>query len=531
MCTVPGHLFIVRGDLLLLACDAILVPSGSENGRPGFVTEHWQAELRSELRDGFLHEAPDAARRVIPIRAGKTIRDPGVWAGFTGDAGNESVDWYAAAASEFVRLAAAEARGTTDSSLRPLDSSNPLLALPLVGSGEGGMQADKGSLVEAIVLALVRSAERYDADVALVLRTPEAYAAAQQARARVAGDTTWCEIEEHREHAVRLARLARTERLVLFLGAGASIGAGLPSWSDLIKRLGVSAGLSDAERGQLEKLQPLDAGHVLEDRLISSGRSLMSEVIGLTDASRPSLIHQLAASMPAREAVTTNYDKLFEVAWRSAGRDPKVLPWDSVAGAQCWLLKLHGSVDEPQSPIVLSRDDYLRFEDRGVALAGIVQAMLLTRHMLFVGYSLSDPNFHRLMHQVRTAIGPADQRPEEHFGTALTPRDLGLSEGLWKGDVEFVSTAGADGDNPRRLAILLDMIGALASAPVAHLLDGSYAALFSEVETRLGERLSGIWDLLADPDLPEAVRWSVEDALTRIGRPAQHQQRASIRDR
>ena len=54
---------------------------------------------------------------------------------------------------------------------------------------------------------------------------------------------------------------------------------------------------------------------------------------------------------------------------------------------------------------MLSRDDYLRFEAEGVALAGIVQAMLLTRHMLFVGYSLSDDNFHRLVHQVRAAIG------------------------------------------------------------------------------------------------------------------------------
>ena len=60
--------------------------------------------------------------------------------------------------------------------------------------------------------------------------------------------------------------------------------------------------------------------------------------------------------------------------------------------------------------IVLSRDDYLRFEGEGVALAGIVQAMVLTRHMLFVGYSLSDDNFHRLVHQVRTAIG-SQERP------------------------------------------------------------------------------------------------------------------------
>lgn len=41
---MPGQLFLCRGDLGHLACDAILVPSGvGPDGRRGHVQEHWQA--------------------------------------------------------------------------------------------------------------------------------------------------------------------------------------------------------------------------------------------------------------------------------------------------------------------------------------------------------------------------------------------------------------------------------------------------------------------------------------------------------
>lgn len=181
-------------------------------------------------------------------------------------------------------------------------------------------------------------------------------------------------------------------------------------------------------------------------------------------------------------------------------------------------MKLHGCASRPVS-IVLSRDDYLRFEGEGVALAGIVQAMLLTRHMLFVGYSLSDDNFYRLVHQVRTAIGPSDRSADAMFGTALTPRAPSLGDDLWRGNVRFVTTAGADGDDPRRTAIVLDRVGALAAAPAAHVLDDSYAALFDDSQIELRRRLLAVWELVDDGSLDAATRDTVRDALARIGKP------------
>ena len=41
------------------------------------------------------------------------------------------------------------------------------------------------------------------------------------------------------------------------------------------------------------------------------------------------------------------------------------------------------------------------------ALGGILQALLLTKHMLFVGFSLTDENFHRLFDNVRRNLDSA----------------------------------------------------------------------------------------------------------------------------
>ncbi len=520
---MSGHLFIVHGDVLGIACDAILVPSGTcedqaGSARPGHVRSAWRGELEAAVQEGFLDDAPDGSRPVVRVIDGGGIQRPAVWAGFTGDRPEEPLGFYTRVVDAFIAEAGARARADVASGRRPLMSPRPLLAMPLIGSGDGGRRDDRGGLLLGVVAGIAAAAATEDVDVVLVLDNAEAYAAAQQARSRIGPQQLWGELsEEHECEARRISSLARDERLVVFLGAGASMGAGLPSWADLLVGLAERAGLNEDQRKELGHLEPRDAGRILDQRLEDRG-GLAAAVAEQTAAQRSSLVHQLVASLPVAEAVTTNYDTLFESAWSAAGADPRVLPWDTLADQRPWLLKLHGCVTRPGS-IVLSRDDYLRFEGEGVALAGIVQAMLLTRHMLFVGYSLSDDNFHRLVHQVRTAIGPSDRSADAIFGTALTPRAPSLGDDLWRGNVQFVTTAGAEGDDPRRIAILLDRIGALAAAPAAHVLDGSYEALFDDSQIELRQRLLGVWELVEAGSLDAATEEAVRDALARIGKP------------
>jgi len=130
--------------------------------------------------------------------------------------------------------------------------------------------------------------------------------------------------------------------------------------------------------------------------------------------------------------VTTNFDTLFEVAAQTGNRKLAVLPNDPRDSGGRWLLKMHGSVDDPQR-IVMTRSDFLDMPRQYGALLGLVQGLLLMRHMMFVGYSLKDEDFQELISEVRAARGGTTGR-----GTVLTLFRDELDEELWSHDMEVM---------------------------------------------------------------------------------------------
>ena len=69
----------------------------------------------------------------------------------------------------------------------------------------------------------------------------------------------------------------------------------------------------------------------------------------------------------------------------------------------------------------MTREDCLRFEERRAALAGIVQALLVTRHMLFVGFDLQDDNFHRIADAIRKVMTrPGNDGKRARLGTVVS---------------------------------------------------------------------------------------------------------------
>ena len=133
-----------------------------------------------------------------------------------------------------------------------------------------------------------------------------------------------------------------------------------------------------------------------------------------------SLNHSLLASLAVNRAITTNYDDLYERAYAwSRGAKPAVLrvggrPAISTHGKggqkrSGYVLKLHGCVNGDAEDIVLAASDYDVIEQAGWkskhrALPGIVQAQLLTKHMLFVGFSITDPNLERIIQSVQMSV-------------------------------------------------------------------------------------------------------------------------------
>jgi hypothetical protein len=238
-----------------------------------------------------------------------------------------------------------------------------------------------------------------------------------------------------------------------------------------------------------------------------------------------SLAHALLAGLPVDEVITTNYDDLFERASAAVDRPVTVLPHALARRSERWLLKMHGCVSRPET-IVVTREDYLRFQENRSALAGIVQALLMTRHMLFHGFSLRDDNFHRIAHAVRTALGErSTEGRDPRFGTTLVVDPNPLARELWQQDLEWIAfdrqgPGGASNgvaEQVRRAEIFLDLLGARAATTTSHLCDRRYETVLSEPELELRARLDAFVETTS-AEIKRTPAWGeVAKLLRRLG--------------
>jgi len=448
---------------------------------------------------------------------------PQIWLGRVGRGEGEWSQQLAAVAAEFVEQAGRQARDD-------VGGRYPVVALPAIGTGHGGAGSHKGELYLALLRMLLQSAEEHKVDIVLVLKHDRAYSAAQRARARLL-HTQFADnsqrVWDFGATADRLLSVARgltgtlqRGHLVQFVGAGASAGlwrkAGIPAWQALLDAVAEDAGV---EVASLRKLDLRDQATVLSHHLQRRGKTLTAALSRHLTRSHYTLAHGLLASLRTVEHVTTNFDTMLENALRAVDEHLAVLPYTAVEGHERWVLKLHGSVDrqvDESDPLVITRDDYLAMPVRYGALYGIVQALLLTRHLLFVGYSLRDEDFHQVIHEVRAArrsIYP------KKMGTVLTLFETPAFEILWP-DLDVVSMVAAPApESPndpaitaaaRRLLVFLDFLGYTAASLHRFLLDPEYAALLpdggegpeADSEARLRMALGALRDAAAEESDP-----------------------------
>lgn len=525
---MPGHVFVVHGDLTRLRCDAWLMPSDYRCR----VEPYWLVGGTQELmqhftrwphgrRSAYLGAAPEGwARdglRTLDVLPWEDRSRPVPVLVNLGASRGTSVRWYMDGVRQFMERSrhALEQHWPLEPSQRW--RARPLLALPLVGTGKGGASGQKGRIIRALLETLYEATSQEGApDVALVIKDRRAYDAAQaHRRALSSGDgaSRWPSLDAPLlEQAEQLAGYATSGRLALFLGAGVSQGAGLPGWGQLLRGLAEEADLAQEDTRAFYKLDYYDQARILEYRL--GGHSALRQAIAARLRQRHySISHGLLAGLNTREVVTMNYDDLMEGALASVERPPAVLPYEPASQQDRWILKMHGCVNH-QDEIVLTREDYLRYSDRRAALAGLVQGLLITRHMLFVGFSLTDDNFHRIADDVRKALGldrapthdPADaplvqadpRVTHDPFGTALLLEGNPLLANIWRQDLHLVAMdEGAHStatfrDAARRLEIFLDRVSFLSSANTSYLLDPTYHGLLSPQEEALRDHLRAL---------------------------------------
>ena len=489
---MSGHVFVVGADLRRLVCDDVLVPTD----RSLRVTPEWRRLLPdvlvgSEDRNGVcLDLGWDGDERVLEVpdrRAGEPGRQ--LWLVDTVDDRErdpeDALRWLVDGAREAL---AAVARREVPTPVH--GRARRLVALPALGTGWGGAAGQRGTLLQRLLPVLREAAQAHDFDVALVLRGPSDLAAAQRVRRAEAG--SWDLPGHLGELAGDLGERAGRGQLAVFVGAGVSAAAGLPTWEQLLDELAERSGLDDALRAGLSRLPAQDSAALLAREL---GREQLEAFV--KERFGPgsyALAHALIADLPVQEYVTTNYDPLVELAAADIGRELRVLPFQESNPGAPWLLKLHGDAAHPES-VVLTREEYLQFGDTRAALAGVLHSLLLTRHVLFVGTSMQDDDLIRIAHQVRSATRAPGAGPRQRSGTVLALLEDPARARLWEQDVQTVAIAPTDTppvEAARLLEVLLDCIGCLSTPPTGYLLDPAYRGMLSDEERALAEALQQV---------------------------------------
>jgi hypothetical protein len=223
------------------------------------------------------------------------------------------------------------------------------------------------------------------------------------------------------------AEYARGE-LILFVGAGVSAAAGLPSWKGLVAALLERARASDVgSTAELQEIADLAARGSLINALSGLKNCLGAPTFGaavtalLDDrvhvAADPPIAEAIAALAPRLRAVlTTNIDGLLERAFRGAWPVLARATGD-IARQRGYILKLHGTLRE-RSTWVFTREDYDRAMYADPLLQAAFTALFNACPILFVGYGLADDDFDQVLSRVRALSGGA---PPRHF--AIVPRE------------------------------------------------------------------------------------------------------------
>lgn len=202
-----------------------------------------------------------------------------------------------------------------------------------------------------------------------------------------------------------LADAMQRRRAILFVGAGVSMAVGLPSWQSLIDHLLNELGL---ERGVIEGMH--DGYQMLAEfyRLKRGGIGPLRSWLDRNWKIEPELVarsqlHRLIVELEFPVIYTTNYDRNLELAFEVHGKAyAKISNAKEIASAPLGIthiVKYHGDFDDDAS-LVLTETDFLNRLSFNSPLDVRFRADALASTILFIGYSMSDPNIRLLLHRI-----------------------------------------------------------------------------------------------------------------------------------
>lgn len=203
-----------------------------------------------------------------------------------------------------------------------------------------------------------------------------------------------------------LRKALNNNQLVLFVGAGASKNSGMPLWGEAISEIADKLSLSVANEDTLKIPQ-----YYFNARGKKEYTELMRKIFKYDEELKITKLHKKIIELQTYTIITTNYDHLIEKAAKESGQVIQVISQDKdmpYRTSARELIKMHGDFEHDN--FVLKEDDYLHYSSNFKLIETYIKSLIGSKVILFIGYSLNDPNVKQIISWVKEVIGQDFQR-------------------------------------------------------------------------------------------------------------------------
>lgn len=224
-------------------------------------------------------------------------------------------------------------------------------------------------------------------------------------------------------------------RCIIFLGTGVSAGClsqdgtkKPPDWKTFLEEL--KGALPDtADKTIIDDLlfkeKYLDAAEIILCKISAADFARIIRQLFVQPRYQPCHIHQNVLVIDPKIVITTNYDDIYDNYCRTG--DAKdgynvCKYYDShlvndLRSLVRLIVKAHGCVSDAHK-IILTRSQYFKERQQHGIFYNILDALFITNTLLFIGYSLSDPDIQLVLENANIAA------PSAHKHYAVMPDNI-----------------------------------------------------------------------------------------------------------
>lgn len=206
---------------------------------------------------------------------------------------------------------------------------------------------------------------------------------------------------------------ANPDKFVFFIGAGLSQPL-FPSWGNLLKQFVAQAKEGNLPFDENEILEYIEKGEnyldIAEACVSAMGITRYREIMEKIFDKNFSLeevpeSYKVLMGLSPKTIITTNYDRIPEIAGKGMYRinTNKNAPEASrfCADNKNVVFKMHGDITD-QSSIILTSSDYQKIMNENSSTRLLLNSILSTKILIFVGFSLSDPHINAILDNIKS---------------------------------------------------------------------------------------------------------------------------------